>query len=622
TLFGRNTIAGVINIQRTMPTDEFGGKAAISYAEFDTVRARAVINSGRIGDIAALKGFFFWDDTDGFVDNVVIGGTQGSYRTFTVGGTLLLEPMDDLTAVITYEHIDENGETSVVPTSNDGDLICLQVPVPGVGLVRAFGLADEECNRYEGPAAITGIGEDELYTGFQNIETPVSANTDAIYAELTYQMGDFTLTSVTGYRDTDESVVQDFDASSIDFFDTLRVQNYEQVTQEIRIDGDITPWLNALIGGYYFESSYELDQTTNLGFAGSSIFQRTEGDAEAYAVFGDVKIKPTDRITLGFGGRYTIDEKSLFTNFGLSADGSCPLFLGITEDACFGSEDFEEFTWRGAIDYAFDEDRLAYFSYSRGFRSGGFNGRAGTPTSLGPFEPETVDAYELGFKGDWLDNRLRTNIAIFYTEYDDKQEETVQATLPPFSAINPQETVVLNAATAEFFGVETEISAAVTDDLFFRTSFSFLDAEYESFFADVTGDFVPDDVSALDLRRAPDITWSAGFDYSREIFTGRLDATTTFRFVDEYTTCIIPDQPLVLSAITNDPRCTTDARQNLDATISYTQDFGPIEAKFSAFGRNILNDRGIGGNLPVAGLFSFAGLRPPQQFGGEVQIKF
>ncbi|MEM8827638.1 MAG: hypothetical protein AAGD40_12055, partial [Pseudomonadota bacterium] len=54
----------------------------------------------------------------------------------------------------------------------------------------------------------------------------------------------------------------------------------------------------------------------------------------------------------------------------------------------------------------------------------------------------------------------------------------------------------------------------------------------------------------------------------------------------------------------------------------YTQDFGPIEAKFSAFGRNILNDRGIGGNLPVAGLFSFAGLRPPQQFGGEVQIKF
>ena len=624
TLFGRNTIAGVINVRRTRPTGEFGFKGAVSYAEFETWRGRAVVNTPWLADTVAVKGFFFWDDTEGYIDNIVLGGTQGGYRSWAAGATALIEPLQNVSALITYEHRDEDGETSIIPTSDEGsDLICLQVPVPGLGLVRAFGVSDRECSNASFRSGIVEEGDD-LYTGFQNIPTPVEYRVDSITGELVANVGAFELTSVTGWQTSEESVTQDFDASSISFFHSLRVQDYEQFTQELRVQGDVTDNLDVLVGAFYFDSEYNLSQDIELGFIGAEIFQRTTGNATSWAVFTDVTLE-LGRFAVSGGVRYTEDEKALFTNYGLSADGSCGVPIpGFPEFDCDGEETFDQVTWRAALEYDIDGDRLIYASYDRGFRSGGFNGRAGSPSSLGPYQPETVNAYEIGLKADWLDNRLRTNFAAFYSKYDDKQEETVRPTPPPFDAIQPQETVVINAASAEYLGFEAEISAVITEQLYFRTSLSLLDADYEDFTRtfNIGGVLTPLDASTLELRRAPEFTYSVGLDYSREIGAGRVDFSTNFRFIDEYFTCIVPAQPIVPGQIINDPRCEADDKTDLGATLAYTQDFGALEAKFSVFGRNILDDRGISGTLPVAGLFTFSGLRPPQQFGAEVQVKF
>ena len=615
TLFGRNTIAGVISVTRRRPTGMFGVEGIAGYAHFDTYRGRLAVDTPLIGGIVSARPYLLYDETEGYLFNQTLNRTAGKNRLITAGITALITPTDTIEALINYEHVDQKGETVVASLSDNRDLICLQVPVPQVGLVRAFGIPDEECGR-------SALPDRGLYTIFQNIETPLRNKSDSLTGQVSIEFGRFTLNSITGYQTNSEDVRLDFDASSINFFDVRRVQEYDQFSQELRFGGDVTPWLNALIGAYYFNSSYDLDQFTNLGFVNTSLFQRTEGDSRSYAGFADARIK-LGPITIGLGGRYTSDRKELFTNFGLSPDGTCPIFFGIAETACRGEETFDKFTGRASVDWQIDSYRLVYASYATGFRSGGFNGRASTPSSLGPYRPETVKSYELGFKGDWLNRQLRTNLALFRTEYDDKQEEVVRASPPPFSAINPQETVVENAASAVIQGAELEMIAAPSRDLSFRAALSLLDAEYDRFLRDVNGDLIPDDVSTLDLRRAPPVTVSVGADYNRDIGPGRVDFSTTFRFLDRYSTCIVANRPVMLGDVTNDKRCETDDKLLLDASLGYTLGFtNDTEVSLTVFGRNLLDDRGINSTLPVAGLFTFSGVRPPRQFGVELGFNF
>ena len=619
TLFGRNTIGGVISVTRTKPTQDFGVKGAIGYSSFDSKRGRLVVNSGSLGGIVALKGFFYYDNTDGYYFNVTKDRREGKYRQITGGISALITPTDNIEAQITYEHQQERGETVVGSLSETGkDVICLRVPVGGGVFIRPFAPA-RECDR----SLLPNRG---LYTTFENIETPVRNDVDAVTGQVKVDLGAFNLISITGYRKSKESVRQDFDASSINFFDTFRAQHYEQFSQELRLVGDVTPWLNLLVGGYYFNSNYQLMQLSNFGAGllapvGVQLRQDVDHHSKSYAGFADARFKLSDRFTIGAGARYTEDKKRIYNNFGapsaLVPNGEC---LQANQALCRASASFGKFTWRGSADFQVDRDRLVYASYSKGFRSGGFNGRAASPTSLGPYQPETVDAYEVGLKADWLDKTLRTNVALYHTKYSNKQEETVQPSPP--GAANPQETVVQNASSATINGAEIELIAQPARGLSFRGSFSYTDASYDSFFNDVNGDLIPDDVSTLTLRRAPKFQWSAGMDYSRDIGVGTLDFTTTLRFQDSYQTCIVVSKPATLGAVTNDPRCLTEARETLDAQIGYTIPVASGEVKLSLFGRNLTDNRGLSSTLPVAGLLTFGAARPPRSYGAELSFKF
>lgn len=647
TLFGRNTIGGVINVTRTRPTEEFGARGQFAYSNFDTKRGRLVVNTGELGGFIALKGFAFHDQTDGFYRNVTKGRREGRYKVQTYGVTALLTPTDTITANITYEHMRERGETVVAPLSETGgrDVICIAPGAPGFS-------PPIECNR----SLLDNRG---LYTTFQNIDTPVRNDTDAVTGNIDIELGGgFTLTSVTGYRTNEEFVRQDFDASSVNFFDTARGQDYEQFSQELRLVGDLTDGINLLVGGYYFDSNYQLDQTTTLGapLAGGApalLRQVVDHSSESYAGFADARIKLGDRLTLGLGARYTRDKKEIFNNYGRIAALvriTQPSFTGVEcvavtgafspapgvvlpvyspANNCTGSESFGKFTFRGNLDYEFDDNKRVYASFSRGFRSGGFNGRASGPTTLGPYDPETVDAYEVGLKADWLDRTLRTNIALYYTKYDNKQEEIVQPS-PPGSS-SPQETVVRNAASANIKGFEFEAIAQLSESLNFTASFSYTDAEFDRFFNDVVGltpgsapDNIPDDVSTLKLRRAPKYQWAAGLNYNREMGAGRLTASTLLRFQSKYQTCIAPARPRIPGAIVSDPRCETEDREDLTAQLGYAFPVGGDgqEVSVSVFGRNLTNHKGLSSTLPVAGLFTFGAARQPRTYGVEIGFKF
>ncbi|WP_242128010.1 TonB-dependent receptor [Sphingobium sp. Sx8-8] len=643
TLFGRNTIGGVISVTRTRPTETAGVKAQFSYSSYNSKSARLVLNSGTINDLIALKAFGSWDKTDGFVNNLVQNRKDGRYETLHGGLTALITPGSDLTATLTYEHIRERGESVSIPLSNGTDLFCAYAGYPGFS-------PTAECDRF------TATSDRGAYATYETAPRGIANDTDMVTGNIEWDIaGGVKLFSVTGYQRNHEDAYADFDGSEVDFFNTRREQRYHQFSQELRVVADLTDRINLLAGVYYFNSGYKLYQSTFLGagLGGPAVIgQYTDHHAESYAGFLDAQFKLTDRFKVTLGGRQTRDKKRLFTNYGLvsalvqitdptytgtqcenvvgtfDAGGGLILPVYAPGNDCSGRADFSKFTWRANAEYSFAPGKMVYAAYSKGFRSGGLNARATGPTSIGPYAPEVVDAYEVGLKADWLRHTLRANIALYYSKYHNKQEEVVQPSPP--GAANPQETVVKNAASATIKGIEIETVMQLGSYLSANTSFAYTDAKYDKFFNDVVGatpgsppDNVPDDVSTMDLRRAPRYQWSFGLNYTHPLGNGHFDASALLRYSSKYATCIVPGYPITPGQIRNDSRCFTKDRENLSAQIGYTFDLGgDKELNIAVFGRNLTDTRDVMGVLPVAGLFTFGTPYTPRVIGAQIGFKY
>jgi iron complex outermembrane receptor protein len=607
TLFGRNTTAGVIRLQRTKPTGEFGVRALGTIGNYGRRDLRLVVNTPKFGDLISFKGFWIRAQTDDFYDNQTLGEDYGGRRYDNYGVSARIEK-GDLDIVATWDRINERTEIDTGSTSQTGlDLICLQVPVPGLGLIRPTGIPNEQCDRNTG---------DDLYTTFSNVQGLATNEGDNITINANLELGGLQIASVTGWRTSRENVRQDFDSTSINFFDTNRAQTYRQFSQEIRVAGDLTNSIDFVAGFYYFNSNYTLDQTTFFGpFLQSAAGLPPQGgnlvdhNSKSTALFADVQWQITEQLRLSVGGRYTWDDKSIFNDF---LKTGLPIFIADE------SASWSQFTPRASVDYSFGDqsNTLVYASYSQGYRAGGFNGRGQTAASARtPFDPETVDSFELGFKTEFWDNRITFNVAAFLTKYDNKQEEIVRPAPPPAG----QETLVLNAATATIKGLEAEFRARFTEGLNVFGSLGLLDAQYDEFETLVNG--VPTDISNRDLRRTPDLSFAIGGDYTVPLgdFADLL-LTGVFRHVSSLQTTIVGDP---LDPTRNDPRGRAPPRDNLDLSAGLIFDLGSERtARVSIFGRNLTDNRGLSSTLPVAGLFTFSAARPPRTWGLELGFDY
>ena len=600
TLFGRNTTAGVINIRRTRPTGELGMKLLATFDDNGRRDVRTVVNLPRIADVLSLKAFWLHNQNRDFYDNQTLGRDHGG-RNYDQWGIAARIEKGGLDALLIYERVDERTEINTAPLSLTGvDLICAPIP----GLPPGFLPPRNQCDR---------TTEDQLYETFTNVPGVALNKGDAFTANITLDAEPFVITAITGYRTSDESVRQDFDSTSINFFDTLRVQEYKQVTQELRAAGNITERINFVAGIYYFWANYKLDQTTFFGpflqFAAglpATGGNRVDHYSSSMAVFGDLQWRLTDQLRITFGGRYNWDDKNYVNDY---------LKTGLPQFIARPSASWQQFQPKASIDYRITPDHLAYFAFARGYRAGGFNGRGQTDFSANtPYDPETVNSYELGLKTSWLDNRLTVNLAGFITKYDDKQEEIVLPAPPPAG----QETIVANAATATISGIEFEVRALPFDSLNLYGSVGYLDARYDDFNTLVGG--VVTDISNRELRRTPDWSASVGGDWTLPAGgDSEFILSAAWRYLSSLQTTIVGAwfDPTV-----NDPRGRADARHIVDASAAYIFDFRGARIRASIFGRNLLNDKGLSAALPVAGLFSFGAGRPLRTFGGEIGFEF
>ena len=617
TLFGANTIGGVINITRTKPTMEPGLKAELTYGRWNTWSGKAVANYGD-GATWGIKLFYFHNESDGYYKNVTRNVSAGWSNGDTYGGSLLFKPAGSgFDAQLTLQQVVQKFDPVVSNIAKTGEAFCAFEPA-------------NECNRNT---------RKDLYTTFGAAASSKYRAPDATL-QMNYDLDVIKLTSITGWRHTKEGQTQDFDGSSVDLYYVDRRQHYTQWSQELRASGKFFEGLDYVVGGYYFNSKYDLTQWSRVfGFDPNTpptLFdlnsQHVEGKTKSYAFFGDFNWAFADGFRLSFGGRWSHDKKKLFNGFA----GGKLIDPGNVSASQFvpvgtGNASFSKFTPKAGIDYRPNSDMMVYASWSRGYRSGGFSPRAATAdTASTPFGPETVDSYEIGAKFDLLDRRLQINLAGYVSDYKDMQQNL---TVPGGPTGN--QTITGNVPGGALIkGIEMDGTLRITSNFKITGSAAYMKSHFRNFVANgVLGTaIVPFDYSANRLIYAPKFTGSLAADYSVPTSFGKVSANIGWRHISPY------DEQLSAASLTpvtdglgnvtsvivngNDPRVRTTTQDLVDAAVTFDFALDNVDAYFRVFARNLTDERTTTHAFTVAGLWSFGMALEPRTYGATVGVKF
>jgi iron complex outermembrane receptor protein len=720
TLYGRNTIAGIVNVRRSRPTKEWGLKLQARYGSFDEIDVKAIANAP-IGETIGLKVGVFYDKSDGFTEdanfNLATGalsptgdGSEGE-DTINLIASVLFDPTDDISFLLTYDYTDDKS-TLATPTNltteifsrsplagalNDWDDITVPMILGllggdpnavGTAIGSTLGNGGNFCDLYgavfsplhnfldnafnsganqwvrDVACASQGYlrGESNGYK-YSYAAVPFRNNIKqhSVTAELNWDIGNYTFTSVTGYRTSEEVLKEDNLGAAVAVFYPLRPQKFDQFSTELRAASDFDGIFNFVAGAYYVQSEYDITASIFLFgaqfnpqclgcFAGPGS-PSPDGDAgqdlRSVALFGEAYVDITEKAKLTVGARWTWELKDFFIFQRVSGDSSGLLpgtwgcgnlsssqqaaadaalaahlaiprtpaqqALVVAGNICNdsdGKETWTEITPRVAIDYSFTDDVLGYVSWSRGFRSGGWNGRATTPTSIGPYNPETVDNYELGLRSEWLDNRLRLNLTYFHAKYDDKQESQIYA----FGTAT--ETIVDNAAAAAINGIEAEAQYLVTDELMLRGAFGWTKGSYDTFEAFNRATNRIEDVSSIrEFGFAPEFNVNIGLDYNmplpREF--GTLHWIAQYSWFDGTTGNFGQPDPAGLG------RNVFDSRGEADFTLAWEKE-GWFE--FAAFVKDAFHKKNYLATSVDVGVFWFGAVAPGRTWGVELTKRF
>ena len=598
TLFGRNLANGAVLTRSRRPGDELSIRGKAVYGRFDRADFAFSVGGPIIEDRLAGKIAFQYRSHNGYIRNNSDpdGRNEGQLETFHVKPIFVFTPSDSFDFTLIGEYYARRGDGAPTVTFPPGpNLENVQNP-----LLKSLTGQDTRAWRET-------WAEEDLFPSFSDHDV------FKVIGEANWDLGHGVLTSVTGYIDVDSLSGTQFDGLPNINISTTRIWvKQDQFSQELRYASAFSETWGFTFGLFYFDqhliygeqrmqdSRIGLDvprtdpgNPLGLGFAGHDILDHKE-----YAAFLDVHVDITDRLTLTLGGRYSHEKKDV--RVGLVNSGSCVSSGQPAEglrvfDCLFGPADGFDFedqeSWnnflpRVVLDYRVNDDVLVYASWSRGFRSGGWSFRA-SPAELtnpdrrpGFYDRERVDSFEIGLKGDFFDNRLRTNITTFYSLWKGIQRNLQFSSEGGGNIFQ----TTLNAPESFVWGIEAEINAIVAEDaltagdsLRFDTAIGWFDSGYNDFV-----DFEPDGIDDRDRPfPAPEFTLFVGLTYEHPV--GNSGSYLTFRASYRYTS-----QWMTGSTDTN----LLDLYGNrdlLDASIRFDSGDGRWYA--SVFGRNLLDDQ-------------------------------
>lgn len=600
TLYGRNNIGGTINLERTKPTGELGGKIRAGYGDYDTLYFDGIVNFGVTDNLAVKLSAAKHDQREGYFTNTNDGDDNGRVDYQSFGVNLLFTPTEALEFEYTYQNEDTDQDTPPLLNVAQPDTLfcsafglCAQgVQIPSSGgrfLVNTLGFLPTTASPTLDAIALSLIAD------LVPVRLEATFDTETHIFETRWDINEsIRLDYIFGSYETQETIVSNWTAERPMLFGTDRPAEYEQQSHELRLTYDAGGALKFVVGGYLWDSEYDIRLRSWITFAIPDIVldipQTTHQETDSVALFfeGDYELNDAWSITLG--GRWTEDKKESQQSGALSTAPNHP------------SEKWDEFTPKVGVRYRMTDDAMLFALYSKGYRSGGFNGRVDSQQfAREPYNPEFVDNYELGFKSEWPGKGLRLNGTIFYMDYQDKQEEIGLTSDGPTG----QSITVFNAASATMQGVELELQALLSERLIVRANIGYLDAKYDEF--TYTGPDGLVDLSGFDFRRAPDFTGSLDATYEWQVGGGEAWVRGAYHFIGGH----FVEQ-------NNRPELENDGSHILDLSVNYAINGVTV----SLYGRNLTDEDTYAHGLDVSGLWAYASPRAPRTWGLEVVYNF
>lgn len=502
-LWGRNTTGGAINFISKLPTGEFGFKQTVDIGNYDLVRTNSQIE-GPITDQLSAKLSVLYEDKEGWVENQTAGADFGDKENRGARLALSWQPSEQFQIDYAYDYSQSDFGSNYYQN--------------GTAFSPSFAGVPFSSSRQD--KASPGVP-------YQESDFQIYGHSLTVLWDLGPSMQ---LKSISSYRDMEQHNYTDNGANSVstrifsnDPFDV----DQSQVSQEIQLLGSaLNDSLQYTAGLYYFSEEAE---ESNADFASLTntieiqIYDRSlKAENSAWAAFGEVTWTPTalDRLHVTAGLRYSVDEREIEIANNL-------LEIQTPESAGSARDDWSNLSPSFVLAYDISDDSNVYVKYVHGYRTGGFNGRAGTVReAIIPVDEENLVSYELGLKSEWFDRRLRVNAALFLSDYDDVQLSLVDndPEAPPGAVAR------INAGKAELSGIELDVTAALSESLRMHLSYAYLDSEFVEVIDPVSGGDISD---IYLLVGAPENSFNVDLDYTVGQFDwGYLSANVNYAWRD------------------------------------------------------------------------------------------
>ncbi len=483
TLFGRNTIGGLVHYTTARPTDEFEAYLEAEAGNYEYRRIGGGISGPVIDGRVSGRFAFARNQRGGTSYNVLLDEDVNTRDAWSARAQLLfrLGGQTEWRLSADYRQVDQ--DSLVFETLNYNDATTF------AAVLDLFGLA-----RNTDPFDRRVYSDDITYE---------RSKAWGMASHLTTTIGDVELVNITAFRTHDYTNRTDTDRSALEWAYDGDPEDVSRFSNELRLSWSAGAF-DWMAGAYYFQQ-----KTANLSFielggdlmallgapslAGIRAGSNADMDTTSIATFGSVTWNASDRLDFTLGGRYTIEEKSI------DYSQSDPVGLLGGDFAISASDDWAEFTPSAHVRYRFTPDIMGYATISRGFKSGGFNDALGDANGIS-FGPETLWNYEVGLKTTLFDGRVQANITAFYMDWDDIQILGDNPNTPIYDPI------VLNAGAAHSQGMEFELLARPTENLTVGFNAAIIEARFDE-------GSLPNGTPLADIPRAPRYTANFNAEY-------------------------------------------------------------------------------------------------------------
>lgn len=502
TLYGKNTTAGAINFTSRAPEFERNGRLHLSYGNNNNLRVSGAGETVFLDDTLGLRTAFTYSDSDGFYENHYEGAEDLREINNWALRTSLRYKTDDIDATLRLQSGKTLGNTAGIIAEGRGPNGYDVAGFFSAGAIEQR--IDKNYDDFEGSEDKVGVYRTEIDSLNLTIKGALTKGID--------------YTSVTAWS-KGKALNENGDGSPVSILEIDWGSKIEQWSQDLRLTTNFDSDLNAIVGLFVshdkmniqndlsfllFTESLGVPFDPSLATSGFTVGQRYQQQRDSQAIYTHLTYDINESLEGFLGLRYTKDEGILSNVYSWLGDYDANHAYDLIVDQPDKRYDNDKVSGSMGLKYQLSDELMFYGSYSQGYRSSAFNGGATfSTTELTVAEPETVEAYEIGLKSRWLNNRLQLNGALFHNDYKNQQLVNI------VGAVRFLE----NAGSSYIYGAELELSALLTEDLSINIGLGFLDTEYDELSLTNPATSLPVDLSGNDLPSAPSVNMNIAVDY-------------------------------------------------------------------------------------------------------------